>query len=362
MSNFPEKGLNAAISRTPQTNYLTSTAAAANAFVREEIKQREFSKLAPSEKDNAGYATGFGFPTESWIESWMTSWNWSVDLASQNIGRYLLAAMGKVTTTQPDAANCPTVYRHVFSYLPFLTTSQLPTYALLEWLLPGAGGVNRKLPSMVAKSFKIAASGLAKLDGAIAWEGSGERIAPSGVTHATHVNEIQGALNYFYSKQAELVIADVNGANPANVKCDLKKWNFSVENSQADNDWGCPRFVGDNAKLGALRSHHLTTDQKFVMDWTMKLRDNSPEHVALTDQKPVELTAQLLGELISSYQANFYRHSLTVTSYLSKYSAVDDGFEDGMAVVTVKPKVLFNVGVNKIVEVTLINTTPSYTI
>jgi hypothetical protein len=356
MGNFPEKGLNVGISRVPQLNYLTTTTAEANAYVREQLKQRGLSTQTATEQDNANYATGNGFADDSWIEDWKSGFSYSVDLASQNIGRYLLAAMGKVTTTQPNAGTDPNVYKHVFTYLPFLTTSQLPSYQIIEQLLASANGINRRLPSAVAKSFKIASSGKAKLDGAIAWEGDGSRPSPSGVTWATHVNELQGTLNYFFAKQGEMIIADVGGANPVNVKCELKSSNFSIENEFAENDSGCPRFLNDNPKLGALRSHYLTINQKFMMDWVMKMRDNSPEHVALQNQTPFQLQEKWIGETIS----NAYKHQLTITSYLAKYSAVDDGFEDGMTIVNVKPNLLFNVAANKIVEVELINNVASY--
>lgn len=359
MGNFPEKALNVAISRIPQADYLTAPTAAANAYVREQLKQRGLSSITPTERDNADYATGNGFPDESWVEDWKTGFSYNVDLASQNIGRYLLAAMGKVTTTQPAVGTDPNVYKHVFTYLPFLTTSQLPCYQIIEQLLASANGINRRLPSAVAKSFKMASSGKAKLDGAIAWEGSGERPSPSGVTWATHVNELQGTLNYFFHKQSELLISDTDGTtNLVNVKCDLKSWNFSIENQQAEDDYGCPRFVGDDPEKGALRSHYLTTNQKFMMDWKMKMRNDSPEHTALINRTPFRLVTKMIGGTIS----NTYKHQLSITSYLAKYAAVDDGFEDGMTVVDVKPNMLFNVSQNKIVEVELINNVPSYTV
>lgn len=359
MGNFPEKGLNVAISRIPQVDYLTPPTAAVNAYVREQLKQRALSKITPTEKDNAEYANGNGFADESWIEDWKSGFSYNVDLASQNVGRYLLAAMGKVTTSQPAAGTDPNVYKHVFTFLPFLTTSQLPSYQAIEQLLASANGINRRSPSLCAKSFKIASSGKAKLDGAIAWEGSGERVSPSGVTWATHVNELQGTLNYFFAKQNEMVISDLDGtSNLVNVKCELKSSNFSIENSFAEDDYGCPRFVNDDPAKGALRSHYLTTNQKFMMDWRMKMRNDSPEHVALVNQTPFRLVQKWIGATIS----NTYKHELKITSYMAKYSAVDDGFEDGMVIVDVKPNLLYNVSLSKIVEVELINNVPSYTV
>ncbi len=357
MSNFREVGLNAAISRIPQADYTTSPTPAAHSFIREEIKARSLPVIAPSTKDNTDYATGYGFPTDSWVEAWNTSWPWSVDLSAQNIGRYLLASMGKVTTTQPAAGPSPTVYQHVFEPLPFLTSSQLPTYALLAQMAASSNGINRMVPSMIAKSFKVAASGIQRLDGNLDWQGSGKETTPSGVTWGTHVDEIQGTQNFFYSREVAMAISDSDGSDSATVSCDLKSWNFSVENTLADGDWGCPAFVSNDPALGAIRSQHLLNKQAFMQDWRIKLRNDSPEHADLVSQRPMKLITTLTGGIIE----DAYAYKLTVTSYLAKYTSAEDGFEDGFAIVNVKPDVLFNVSANKILEVELINNVISYT-
>jgi len=357
MSNFREGGLNVAISRIPQTDYTTPPTPAAGSFIREEIKTRSQPAVTPATRNNAGYATGYPFGTDSWVEAWQTGWPWPVDLSSQNIGRYLLAAMGKVTTDQPNVGASPTVYRHIFEPLPFLTTSQLPVYALLTQMAASANGINRMVPSMVARSFKMAASGIQRLDGNIDWAGSGEIISPSGVTWATHVNEIQGTQNFFFSRMVEMAISDTNGSNSDTVSCDLKNWNFGVENALADNDWGCPAFVDDDPNLGAIRSQHLLGNQAYMQDWRIKLRNDTPDYEDLMAQREMKLITTLEGGIIE----DAYTHKLTVTSYLAKYTSAVDGFEDGFAVVDVKPELLFNVSANKIVEVELINNVVSYT-
>ncbi|MBV9242689.1 MAG: hypothetical protein JO314_11845 [Acidobacteria bacterium] len=358
MSNFPEKGLNVAISRIPQTDYNTATTPASNSFVREVLKQRTQPTIQPSSQNNASYATGYGFPTESWIEKWGTAWQWAFDLASQNIGRYLLAAMGSVVTSQPNAGTDPTVYQHVFSPLPFLTSSQLPAYSLVAQLLPGSNGLNRLLPSMTAKSLQINSSGLAKLDGAVSWMGSGKETTPSGVTWASHVNEVAGALNFFFAKQNEIILSDPDGStNLVNVKCDIKKSSFTVENSFAEDDYGCPLFVNSDPSLGAIRSQYLLTDQKYGMQFTLKTRNDNPEHAAILAQTPFKIIQKWVGPTIS----NSYTHLLEITASLAKYSAVEDGFDQGFAIVNVTPDLLYSTTAAKIVSVKLINTVASYT-
>ena len=353
MGNFPTSAFKPAMSRIPQTDYETATAAAASAFVEENIKTPERTKLEPSEVDNADYATGYDQPTDSWVEGWKTSVQWQMDLASQNLGRYLLAVFGSVETSMLAAG----VYEHIFKPLDRLTTVQLAAYSIIEHLAPAQNAVDKKIPSMVAKSLQLASSGKAKLDGTLQWEGSGEVVEPSAVTWDTHVDKIQGALNYFFAKQSELIRSDTDDSNAVNVKCDLKSWSFGVQNEFAEDDYGCPKFVDDDPTKGAIRSHYLLLKQMFTQAWTMKLQANSPEHQHLIDRKELKIVNRMIGGDIDGT----YNHQLDVTSFLSKYAAVDDGFEDGFAVVSMSPKMLYDTTANKIVEVKLINNVASYT-
>lgn len=357
MGNFPERALNVAISRIPQTDYLTATTAAANKFIREELKQRTLPNISQQGQNNAGYATGYGFATESWLETLMSAWPWPFDVSAENIGRYLLAAMGAVSTSQPDAGGNPTVYEHTFTPLPFLTTSQLPAFSGLVQLLSAANGLNKKIPSMIARELNINSSGTAKLDGQVNWAGSGEEVIPSAVTWASHVNEIQGTQNFFFSKQAELITSDTDGSNAVNEKCELKSASFNVTNELADADYGCPRFYGDDPAKGAIRSHHLLLSQSYSLPFTIKMRADNPHHTALINRTPFRVVLKWIGATISST----YKRELLITAYMNKYAAVEDGFEDGMVVVRVTPETLFNVSLNKIVDVVLRNTVASYT-
>lgn len=359
MGNFPERALNVAVGRIPQTNYLTATTAAANKFVREELKARSLPNVEQGAKDNAEYTTGYGFPTESWVETLANGWPWAMDLSAENVGRYLLASMGAVSTSQPDADDFPSVKEHLFTPLPFLTSSQLPAYSLLVDLLGSANGLSRKVPSMIARTFGINSSGTAKLDGSVAWVGSGEEVIPHGVTWASHVNEIQGTQNFFFSKQAELTTAAASDGSTGlvNEKCELKKASFMVNNVLADADFGCPRFYGDDPNKGAIRSHHLLLTQSYDLNFTIKMRADNPHHTAMINQTPYRIVLKWIGGTI----ADEYKYELRITSYLSKYRVVNHGFEDGMLVMEIQPTQLFNVSANKIVEVLLRNAVTSYT-
>lgn len=360
MSNFPGRGLKVAISRIPQTNYATATTAAANAFVQEIIKNRGVAEIVPQQRSNRGYATGLGFASESWVEAWQTRWPWTMDMSAENVGRYLLALMGKVTTTTPDEAENPDVRQHIFEPLPFLTTSQLPAFSGVAQLLPGANGINELIPSMVARSGGLRSSGLAMLEGSVEWAGSGKRTRPSGVTWSTHVNEIAGTQNYFYSKQNELIISDTDGSNASNRKCDILSSSFDVANSLADDDYGCPAFVDDDPAKGAIRAQHLLLEQVYSLGYNLKMGNDDPETEALLDQAPVKIVQKWEGGVIPGGDGSM-NYLLEITASLAKYAAVGRDIGDGFTNVTVTPELLWSTAASKIVEVKLINKVTSYT-
>lgn len=357
-NNFPGRGLNVAISRIPQTDYATATAVAANAFVRETLKNPTVAQITPRERNNDGYATGLGFPSESWVEAWESSWPFAFDVSFENIGRYLLASMGKVTTSQPASVTDPTVYQHLFDPLPFLTTSQLPAFSGVAQLLPSANGIDELIPSLISRKLSLRSAGLAKLDGSVDWVGSGKRTAASGVTWATHVNEIAGTQNYPFGKQNELIISDTDGtSNLSNVKCDIQSGMFDVTNTLADDDYGCPTYLNNDPAQGAFRSQHQLVRQQYDLGWTIKLRDSDPETAALLSRRPMKIIEKWVGATIS----NTYTFLLEISAYLAKYASVGRNIGGGFVTVDVKPDLLYSTAASKILQVKLINTTPSYT-
>lgn len=357
--NVPDTALDIAISRIKQSAYLTATAAAVNAFVEERVKSRPLAQVTPNRVNNAGYSGGLGFPTESWVEGWSSSFGYSLDLASQNIGRYLLAAMGGYAVSQPDAVGSPTVYKHVFTPLDRRTTVQLPAFSILNQANPSGNGINSLLPSMVADSFRFDGNAKSRVEGTVVWTGSGEETIPSGVTWATHVNTVQNTLNYFYNPQASLKIGDYPsmGSPTTWTTCDLLRMGFGVTNSHAADDYGCPRYkVSGDLEKGVMRNHYLLQGQSYSLDFLLKLQANNPMHTAMVNQSPLEIEASYTGNLISGT----YSHQIKVISYFTKYATVERGFTNGFATVQVTPELLFSNTDNQIVQVELINNVASY--
>lgn len=363
-TNFAETALDIFIARVPQVNYTaplvpTGAISGDKPYVAERVKQRAFPSLKATKKNNADYSGGNGFATESWVEAWTSAYSYGLDLASQNIGRYLLLAFGSVETTILVAGK---VYKHVFKPLDRRATSVMPATAIAVKNAEAAGGVDALYPSLTCDEFKLASSDKARLDGNVSFTGSGEELSPSGIDRAQHVEYQDGKLNYFYHQQSVLSIADAAAkANVENLStCHLLRWNFGVSNQYAQNDYGCPRFIdADNPESGALRSNYPLVGQSFMLDYLLKMRSSDAAHEALKDQKPLSIAASMYGSLIADTS---YRHGLTLQAALAKYNAVERGFTDGFATVQVTPDVLFDTSANEIVTAELINNVASYKI
>lgn len=351
-----------AIGRVPQPDYVTASAAAfvggqPKNFVEQVVTDEPFSKLEPKTETNKGHSTGNRFPTEQWINEWDNTFGYSFQASSQNLGRYLLAAFGSVTTTQLVAG----VNQHLFKPLDFNGTQQLPVYSILEQLAPNSNGINNLLPSMCCESLDLTGEGKGRITGQVAWRGSGEIVKPSGVTWATQVELTQGTQNFFRKAESSILIGEhPNNANVESLGCKIESWKFGVKNSlMADEGYrdGCPRWKDANDhEKGVYRSELLMQDQSFETSYVLRLRQNSPEHAALEAQTPLEVQIVLAGKTISG----IYYHKLTLTHYLVKYKAVEVGSANGMVTVSVTPEILYSVGDNNILTAELINNVASY--
>lgn len=349
-----------AIGRVPQVDYVTATAGVAGPpknFVEQVVTDEPFSKLEPKTETNKGHSTGNRFPTEQWINEWDNTFGYSFQVSSQNIGRHLLAAFGSVTTTQLVAG----VNRHLFKPLDFNGTQQLPVYSILEQLSPAAGGINNLLPSMCCESLDLAGEGKGRITAQVAWRGSGQIIKPSGVTWETHVELTQGTQNFFRKAESSIAIGDFpNNANVSNLACNIESWKFGIKNSlMADEGYrdGCPRWKDANDhEKGVFRSDLLMQDQSFETSYVLRLRQNSPEHVALENQSPLEIAIALTGKQIVAP----HNHKLTLYHYFAKYKMVEVGSANGIVIATVTPESLFSVTDNEIITAELINNIDSY--
>ncbi len=283
-----------AISKIPQTNYNAQTAFVDANFVELLCKDKNFTEDAPGVADNKEYATGRQQPTEQWIVNHEATAQKEEDVCSEEIGRALLCALGKVTTTQPDATNVPTVKKHVFERLDVLTSRQLPVQTLIEQL----GIVDRAFPSCVTESLGFRGEGSQRLSSSRTLRGSGKIIQPTGV-------EISAAAgrHYFYESQVTLTLDD--GAvvtNFATAPQRLNAWAFDIANQILNDDGyrpGAAAFQdGGDPDSGEVRTEALLADQVFNASFNGRFLSDSELYKAITQQTNFSALFDIVGSRI----------------------------------------------------------------
>lgn len=283
-----------AISKIPQTNYVTPTPLVDANFVELLAKDKNFTDDSPVIADNKEYATGHQQPTEQWIVAHEAATTKEEDVCSEEIGRPLLCAMGKVTTTQPDAVNVPTVKKHVFERLDVLVSRQLPVCTLIEQL----GILDRAFPSCVVEALGFRGEGSQRLNASRTLRGSGKIIEDTGV-------EISAAANrhYFYESQVTLTLDDgAEVTNFATAPQRLNAWSFDIANQiLADDGYrpGAAAFqVADDPDSGEVRTEALVSDQIFNASFNGRFLSDSELYKAITNQKNFAAMFDIVGARI----------------------------------------------------------------
>lgn len=344
-----------AISKIPQTNYATPTAGAAN-FKQVLVKGDSFASEQPNIADNREYATGSRQATEQWLVAHDSSISFPFDICAEEIGRFLLLAFGKVVTTQPDAPGNPTVYQHVFSSMDPLVSAQLPVTSFIE---QAGAALDALFPSMACQSLSLRGEGPQRLEANFSGVGSGKKNSPSGIV----IPALTG-LHYFYQSQVTLTLEDDLAAvtNAATAPQRLNSWEFSVNNGINLDDGFRPGAgvfqTPGNADTGEVRSEALIQDQSFGMRFNLRLLSDSTFLTQLTAQTPIIAQFNIVGALISG----IYNHNLKVKAFKAPYRTIGKTSRNGLVVVDIEPNVLYDTTASKDVEVTLINTVPSYTV
>lgn len=355
------------MSRIPQADYRTkkpfNTSAPYN-FERMLMEDKDLANYDPKTRDNKGYSTGSYFPTEVYLFEHDLTTTKKFDVSSHAIGKWLLAAMGAIATSQPDGVGSPTVYQHDFTPMDPDVTLQPPAYTFGEKV---GGGLDALYPSIVVKKLKISGEDVGRLKGEVDLIGSGKRIEPSGAIFApTASYNIPGfpSFVYFSGAQLALTVSDAGTlANPIDYCSGLRVNTWSVEiNRTLAEDAGYRQCAGDfqtdnDPDSGAIRSELLQTDFDVVINFQVRVQSGSAEYAALQTAKQLDWSAVLTGKAIDGS----YNHQLTLNSVLSQYSAIKVGNQDELAVFDITVRQLFNSGTGNSFKAQLINTTASYT-
>lgn len=357
------------MSRVPQSNYATpttpNTVAPLN-FVEVPVKDQNVAAYGVATRDNRAYAHGNDFATDQWLISHDVSRPVEFDLDAETIGRMLLAALGSVTTTQPDAVGNPLVYRHVFKPQDAVVSRQLPAYTLVEQI---GAVLNRLFPSCCVESLTIRGEGVERITSALSFRGSGKVTSPSGVLFdptGGAGNNVRAAQNlqYLYNSQVEVQIRDAGTlANnvPYGSTKRIESWSVGYENNPlADIAYraGSGDFqTAGQRDSGSIRSELLFGDRNIPAEIVARMDTASDEFAALRSQKSLDVLVELTGALISGT----YNFKLSIRLRLARYATVELGNSGGIVTVALRPTALWDVANAEIVSFTLDNTTASYT-
>lgn len=347
-----------AISRVPQTNYQTPTPFAAGppaAHVKLIAIDKDLADYRPDLASDQDYATGVGFPTAQWLLSHDASGRKTIEVCSQEIGRVLLLAFGSVVTDQPDLEDAATVYRHVFRPLDASVSRQLPATSLIEQ----AGTAHDVMfPSALIERFALRGDGKARLQAEFDWRSSGKRVAPSGIDWTDEVDELAGAVNYFYNSQMSLEVDD--GATTTEYQCRYDAFSFELNNQLLADDGyrpGCALFQdADDPASGMIRGECLFGERSLSCEFVVRLAAGGAEFTALQQQKSMNVVLMAAGGIITGDHV----HRLTVRLPVTRYQVVSLGETNGLMNLRVTVAPLFDTATGKIAEIELINNVESY--
>lgn len=350
-----------AISRIPQTNYLTPTTPSASGSKSHRkviATDKNFADYIPDTGTDKGQAHGHDWATEQYILSHDASAPKNIEVSSEEIGRWLLLAFGLIATSQPDATNAPNTYKHVFSPQDANTSRQLPATSYVEQI---GSAFDVLYPSCCVEKLGFKCEGKGRITADAILKASGKRTSTSGVSFSggtVHVS-VPSGLHFFYNSQSALIADD--GSSPINYQCDYEKFMFSVENQfLADDAYrpGCPQYQTANTpSSGMTRAELLFGDRNYPSSFVVRLASGGAEHAALKAQTSIAVTHTLTGDLIE----DVYSHQLIFKLFISKYKTVKLGEQNGIVTLEVTPELLYDTANSRIVQVELFNTIASYT-
>jgi hypothetical protein len=343
-----------AISKVPQADYATPTAGAAN-FKQVLAKGDSFATEQPNIADNRDYAKGTRQATEQWITNHDSGVTLPFDICSEEIGRFLLLAFGKVVSSQPDAGGNPTVWQHVFTGMNPLVSAQIPVTTFIEQC---GAAIDALFPSMACQALSLRGEGPQRLEANYTGVGSGKKVTPSGI-----VIPALADLHYLYQAFVGLTLDNAGAiTNAATAPQRLNSWEFGVNNTLGLDDGFRPGAAAyqtaNTPESGEVRSEALLQDQAYAMRFNLRLLSDSAFLAELTAQAPIVPIFDIVGPTITG----IYKHRLHIKGYRAPYRTIGKTTRNGLVTLDIEPNILFDTATSKDVEVTLTNTIASYTV
>jgi hypothetical protein len=340
------------------TTYGDSRSTAVDANYKQLIATDDnLANLQPNVQDNAGHAHGFPRATEQWLSNHDISFAHDFQLCSQEIGRDLYDALGKVVTTQPDVDDNPTVYQHVFSTMDLSASRQLPSRS---WVEKVGSAINRLHPGVCLAQLALSGEGSQRLVGSGQWTGSGKEVEPSGLT-----GENITGLHYLY--QSQCTVKFDNGLVVTNIATGpnrLNSWRVEIINQLLAEDGfipGAGEFQeDDNFESGEVRTEMLLGEQNFNITANVRLLSDDVLRAYLKSQASLIFTNDIVGGVIAGGDGTFH-HQLSIKAYKAPFKAIGLPNRNGLIALDLQINPLVDLVTGKDLEFTLINDVPSYT-
>lgn len=348
-----------AMTAKPQSAILTATAKnAAAPFNWRRILQSQFrvSDYQVQTQRNKGAATNTFYPNESRTISHTVAKPMPVELNSDDIVRFLYAACGQISSSQPDAGGNPTVWQHVIKLIDLSVSHQLPPYGLAE---KAGTGLDQEFVGNCVRRFAMAGDGIGIITGEVEWEGTGKRTTPSGLilepTASFNLPAPTG-LVYWKNTMLSLSVADsVTLANPINYCANkrVNSWSIEVQNTLNPGFRPCAGDyqTANDPDSGAVASEKLVTDQTIVPQVVVRVESGSVEQQYLQEQRKLDFKLALTGATISTT----YKHKVEYQAGISTYSAVQVGEDENFLTFAITADPLADLATGNVYQFVIVN-------
>lgn len=332
-----------------QTDFATQKAIAAGAYKQIICTDDNVLEHSVDKENNEDWSHGVNSATDQWTTAHDTAVQHQIPGFAQELGKAFYLSMSDTITTPPGGTNSR---KHTFVPTDPSVTRQDPAVSYVEKL---GSGSHRLAPSMVADGFTLSGNGAGVLLCDLNLKGSGKVVENPAITYpptATPTVQTLTGLAKLFNSRMTLTPNDGGTYNTA-YGCAYRSFQIAFKKTlleQAGYKPGCQNFfVANDPTSGIIRSALEFDKQMLDFNFDIDLPANTPEYDCVKDQRPINLTFDILGGLIEAT----IRHQLTVKITAAKYDVVKAKLADGIWQLGIQGKAFFDTGLNKLFTIEL---------
>lgn len=311
----------------------------------------------PKTANDEEWSTQSDWLTDEWIEAHETKVSHTMPGFIEEIVRPIKLAMGGYAPFVPAGASAAKGHRITPQDPAVSRQLQAVSYGEkfgTPW--------SKYMPSALCEGFTLKGSELGVLTLDFTLQGSGRLIYPSGINWATHVQKPTN-LHKLFNTQVGIVAADAsnNGGNTdVDYGCKYRGFTLQYKNTfalEAGYQPGCSQYQESGKRSsGVVRSELIFVKREIMFDFEVDMKEDSGELDAVVKQKPLDLTLNINEELIEP----LIPRSLKALMPRVKYSARKLGEGGGIKRFAISARPQWDVSVNKILTIEVVNEVASY--